>query len=155
MHSVLSPDRGFALILIRSSLFSAIVVQLLCQLFKVVFYSIKDRRLEIGYLFSAGGMPSAHSAFVTTLTVSLGLRNGFISELFAVAFVFSMIIIYDSLRLRGTVQIHSLLLQRLLAHFPEEADHKVPQMVGHSILEVIVGIAAGAVFAVMVYFIFC
>ena len=47
------------------SLIVAVSVQLLCQLYKVAYYSIKNSRWEGFRFFSAGGMPSAHSAFVT------------------------------------------------------------------------------------------
>jgi acid phosphatase family membrane protein YuiD len=59
------------------SLAGALAVQVACQLFKVVLYSIREKRLAISYFISAGGMPSAHSAFVTALTVSVGMGSGF------------------------------------------------------------------------------
>ena len=74
------------------SLVSAVVVQVACQAFKVVFYSIRERRLAFSRFISAGGMPSAHAAFVTSLSVSVGLWNGVRSDVFAVACVFSLII---------------------------------------------------------------
>ncbi len=134
-----------------ASLISAALVQVICQLFKVVFYSIKDRKLQMRYLFSAGGMPSAHSAFVTALSLSIGLRLGFASEHFTVASVFSIIIIYDSFRLRGTVQRHAQLLQRMMKNFPEERETKLNLMVGHSPAETLAGIGAGALFALLIY----
>jgi len=136
---------------ISPSLISAVVVQLLCQLFKVILYSFKDHRLNLRWFFSAGGMPSAHSAFVTALSVSIGLRQGFGTEFFTIAFVFSMIIIYDSYRLRGTVQNHSQILSRIIEHYPEEQNTSVNLAVGHSIPEIALGILTGGVFAVLVY----
>jgi len=98
-------------------------------------------------------MPSSHSAFVTALTTSVALRNGLGSELFAICFVFSAIIVYDAYRLRGTVQIHSQILQGLKKHVPGMEDKEIPQMVGHSIPEIVAGIITGAVFALCVYWI--
>lgn len=134
-----------------ASLISAAMVQVLCQLFKVILYSIKDRKLKMSYLFSAGGMPSAHSAFVTALSLSIGLRLGFASEHFTVASVFSIIIIYDSFRLRAAVQSHAQLLQRMIGNFPEERETKLNLMVGHSPAETLAGIGAGALFALLIY----
>jgi len=118
--------------IVNSSLLTALIVQLLCQLFKVAFYSVKEKGLRCRYFFSAGGMPSAHSAFVTALTLSLGLRGGFASDSFALSVVFSIIIIYDSIRLRGAVKIHSQILKKLSSGLSLEEQEQIPQMVGHT-----------------------
>jgi hypothetical protein len=136
---------------LSASLATAVIVQVACQAFKVVLYSIRDKRLNLRYFLSAGGMPSAHSAFVTALTVSIGLWNGFDSELFAVACVFSTIVIYDAYRLRGTVERHARALQALLARHPEVSAGGLTDMVGHTPVEIAVGIAAGGGFASLVF----
>ncbi len=137
--------------LFSPSLLTAAAVQVACQLFKVVLYSLRDGRLRPGYLFSAGGMPSAHSAFVTALSVSIGLHDGWTSEVFSVSLVFSVIVIYDSIRLRGAVQAHSRLLNRLLARFPGEEAERVPEMVGHTPGEVAAGVLAGGLLSALAY----
>jgi acid phosphatase family membrane protein YuiD len=133
------------------SLLSALAVQVACQLFKVVFYSIVEKRLALSYFFSAGGMPSAHSAFVTALSVSVGLWSGFQSEVFAVAAVFSIIIIYDSWRLRGAVAHQARVLTKLVEQHPGLDAGEINTRLGHSLPEIVVGIAAGAGFAALVY----
>ncbi len=130
---------------------SAVVVQVACQAFKVVLYSIRDRRLDLSYFVSAGGMPSAHSAFVTALSVSVGLWDGFGSDLFAVSCVFSLIIVYDAFRLRGTVQHHARVLKKLAALHPEVEAGELTEMVGHSLAEIAAGIIVGGGFAVLVF----
>jgi acid phosphatase family membrane protein YuiD len=133
------------------SLVSAVVVQLACQAFKVVLYSFREKRLALSYFFSAGGMPSAHSAFVTALTTSLGLYNGVRSDVFAVAAVFSVIIIYDSLRLRGAVEHHARLLAKLVERHPDVDAEAINVHVGHSPLEIVMGIVAGGGMAALAY----
>ncbi len=130
---------------------SAVVVQVACQAFKVVLYSIRDRKLTLSYFVSAGGMPSAHSAFVTALSVSVGLWNGFTSDLFAVSCVFSLIIVYDAFRLRGTVQHHARVLKKLVSLHPEAGEGELTEMVGHTLGEIAAGILTGGGFAVLVY----
>ncbi len=136
------------------SLISAVVVQLLCQIFKAAYYSIRGRKLLLGYLFAAGGMPSGHAAFVTALTVSLGLSSGLRSDVFAVAFVFSMIIVYDILRIRSVVQRHSEILERLAdgritagTQAQRRPLFAMPREIGHTPAEVAVGVGVGAAFA--------
>jgi hypothetical protein len=126
-----------------ASLITAVAVQVSCQVFKLVYYSIADRRFTIGYLVTAGGMPSAHTAFVTALSVAVGIRNGFESDVFAVAFVFSAIVIYDAYRFRGHVERQGKVLNRVIARYhPSETD-RVPEMVGHSLGEIAVGLLLG------------
>ncbi|RKX80679.1 MAG: hypothetical protein DRP57_12730 [Spirochaetes bacterium] len=136
---------------ISLSLITAVFVQLLCQLFKAVFYSLKDKKMGIHYFFSPGGMPSAHSAFVTSLTTAIGIEAGFGSRIFAVSFVFSVIVIYDAFRLRGTVELHSRALNRLYKKLPENERIEMPTMVGHSLDEIAAGIAVGVILTVLVY----
>jgi hypothetical protein len=125
------------------SLLSALAVQVACQLFKVVLYSIRERRIALSWFMSAGGMPSAHSAFVTALSVSVGLWSGFRSDVFAVAAVFSIIIIYDSWRLRGAVAHQARVLAKLVQRHPDVDAGTLNVRLGHSLPEIIVGIAAG------------
>jgi acid phosphatase family membrane protein YuiD len=149
------------------SLIAAVAMQLGCQLFKVVFYSLREGRFSFRWFFSAGGMPSAHTAFVTALAVSVGLYRGFSSETFAVAFVFATIVVYDILRVRAAVQAHSEILKTLLAErasgrasgpAPDRAPDgagqvpPLPAPVGHTRAEVLIGFAVGALGAVGVFF---
>lgn len=128
---------------LSTSLLVAVVVQLACQAFKVVLYSIRDRRVQLRYFLTAGGMPSAHAAFVTALSVSIGLASGLASDAFAVACVFSFIVIYDAYRLRGTVEQHARVLKRLLDRHPEVSAGRLTEMVGHTPAEIAVGMLAG------------
>lgn len=122
-------------------LITAIGVQIFCQVFKLVFYSLKDRRFTPRYAITAGGIPSAHAAFVTALTVAVGFRNGFASDIFAIAFVFSAIVIYDAYRLRGHVQLHAQVLNRLVVR--PAGEEPISEMVGHSVVEIITGMVLG------------
>ncbi|MFP4644848.1 MAG: divergent PAP2 family protein [Spirochaetales bacterium] len=155
------------------SLLVAVGVQVLCQLFKVVLYSFRDRRFSPHYFVSAGGMPSAHSAFVTALTTSVGIRSGIDSDLFAVSFVFAAIVAYDAYRLRGHVQEHARRINALQARLQApaanprgegserargsrgapagpDAGEPVSEMVGHSLPEIAAGVVFGIAGAVLV-----
>ncbi|MBN1837163.1 MAG: divergent PAP2 family protein [Spirochaetales bacterium] len=132
------------------SLVIAVVIQLGCQAFKVVYYSIRDKRLRVHWFFSTGGMPSAHTAFVAALAAAVAMSRGLGSELFAVSFVFAAIVIYDILRVRAAVQAHSRILSMLLAERsagrssgPAPQAPPLPPEVGHSFPEVIAGLAVG------------
>ena len=125
------------------SLVVAVAVQLASQLFKVVFYSLRERRLRLDYFISTGGMPSAHTAFVSALTVSLGLHYGLASEFFTVAFVFSVIMVYDLVRVRGAVHAHSRILAMLLEQVRLRQQVVLPHLASHSLPEILAGLVVG------------
>jgi hypothetical protein len=133
------------------SLIASVAVLGASQLFKALVASVKERRLCIPILFSTGGMPSAHSAFVTTLTVSVALWYGVGSEIFALCVVFASIIVYDSVRLRGMVDTHSRILSDLQLRVSGSRGSTVQRRVGHSPSETVVGIVVGAAAAVLVH----
>lgn len=134
-----------------ASLLVALAVMAASQLFKLVLSSLRDRRLRLELLFSTGGMPSAHSALVTAFTVSLALWRGMDSEEFALSAVFSSIVVYDSIRLRGMVDLHTRILRDLQARVAGSRGISIPRWVGHSALETVVGMAAGAAAAFVLW----
>jgi uncharacterized protein len=133
------------------SLLTAVAVMAACQAFKAVLYSVRGRRLDLSWLISAGGMPSAHSAFVAALAASVGLWNGFGSELFGVAAVLAALTVYDAKRLRGAVEHHARILVDLAARHPEVRTGPINVRLGHSGPEIAAGLAAGAGLAVLAW----
>ncbi len=129
------------------SLITAFAVQGLCQLWKVISAAIKNKTFNFKIISTSGGMPSSHSAFVTALCISIGIYDGFRTGVFAVSAVFAAIVIHDSYRVRGSVQQIGRKLNRIIEqNFPEEkAD--LPEMVGHTVPEIIVGVLCGAILA--------
>lgn len=133
----------------------AVLSQVASQTFKVILYSVTERRFAGERFVHAGGVPSAHTAFVTALAAAIGLQRGITSDIFALAFVFAAIVIYDAFRLRGHVQRHAEVLNGLLAprrNLPgSDAQHDqepLSETVGHSLPEVAAGIVWGLMFAV-------
>lgn len=134
--------------------FTAVSVQLVCQLTKFIAYSIRDRKLTPSYLSTAGGMPSAHSAFVSALTVFLALAEGASGPWFSVSLVFALIVMYDAFRLRGYVQKHAESLNIIREELSPHIREKIPrhsEMVGHSLMEVLSGAVLGAFWAWIVW----
>jgi len=136
------------------ALLTAIAVQLACQAFKVVYYSLRERRLSLSWFVSAGGMPSAHSAFVSALALSVGLQDGFGSSVFAVACVFALITIYDAVRLRGAVAHHARILARLAEKHPDVSVGHLNTRLGHTLPEIVAGLVAGGVLAALAWWLF-
>lgn len=128
--------------ILPKSLLIALGVQFSCQGIKFLTSSVRLGRPSWKHLVTFGGMPSAHSAFVTSLAVAVGVQAGFHSDLFALAAVFGGIVIFDAYKLRGNVQKQAVVLNRLQArHLAEGERIAVNEMVGHTLPEIAAGIA--------------
>lgn len=127
-------------------LISTLIAWFLAQALKVPVYFIRWRRWNWGLWFSTGGMPSSHSALVTSCATSVGLYDGFDSPTFAVAVAIAMVVVYDAAGIRRQAGFHAqrinLLINELLNGKPiSEASLK--EVLGHTPREVIGGIVFG------------
>ena len=66
-------------------LLSCVIAWAVAQITKPLIYYVHSRRLNLGYLVSAGGMPSSHSAVVVALATRVGVDTGLSSITFALA----------------------------------------------------------------------
>ena len=109
----------------------------------VMFLSEIAKHLNEGWRsgrwFHHGGMPSSHSAFVTSLMMVVGRKDGVTSTEFAIATVFACIVWYDAAFVRYQVgeQAKALNLLQQFKVFSERVGHSIPEVLG--------GIAFGAV----------
>ncbi len=112
--------------------------------------------------FTSGGMPSSHSSFVSALAISVGLKHGFSSDLFAIVTVFSLIVTYDASGVRRAVGEQANVLNNLIHHLEGKAftqDRKIitqdlKELIGHTPFEVFAGILIGALIALINWYYF-
>lgn len=105
------------------------------------FLGVSGRHGNIEKYLTSGGMPSAHTATVVTLITVIFAHEG-LSVLFAVAFWFAAITVYDALVARRSIGEQGGALTKLL----EKSGYKgaMPRVaLGHKPLEVIVGAIIG------------
>lgn len=74
------------------------------------------------------------------------------SLIVAVAFVFSVIIIYDLVRVRGAVHAHSHIPAVLLENVQLRQQIVLPHLVSHTVPEILAGLVAGCAAAAAAYF---
>ena len=115
-----------------------LVVGILCETVKVIKEGIQSGNWHEG-MFRPGGMPSTHSAFVTSLLIVVWQKLGPESVEFAIAFVFAGIVWYDAMHSQKEIGEQAKVLNRLQKweHFAER--------VGHSFKEVVGGILFGGI----------
>ena len=73
---------------------------ILAQALKIPTYRLTEKKLDWHRFLGSGGMPSSHTASVISVTILLGSNNGFDSALFAIALVFSVVVMYDAMGVR-------------------------------------------------------
>ena len=59
-------------------------------------------------------MPSVHSAVVVSLSTAMALKYGIMSDYFAIALTFTVIIIYDAMNVRFQAGQHAAAINKSL-----------------------------------------
>ena len=140
---------------------AAVLGNLCAQAAKAVIQAISHRSLSPDVVFASGGMPSSHSSTVASLTVAVGLYEGFDSSWFAIAFIFTGVVAYDAMGVRLAAGRHAAALNILMDEFMklrQLAMSKEPhrgrlvikrfrERLGHSVGEVFAGLTFGSCIA--------
>ena len=122
------------------------------QISKTILHTIINGKLDWSRLKGDGGMPSSHSASVTALAVATGMVCGIDSPFFAIAVVFAAITCHDAMNSRREIGKHSVVLNELIKKIEQEEPFEVvlKEFVGHTPLQVLIGILVGGIIAFLV-----
>ena len=136
-------------------LICAVCAWFAAQVIKFFIYWALEKKIDWKRAWGSGGMPSSHSAFVLSLTVALGIENGFQSPAFAVSFALMAIVVYDAMGVRYETgkqgQIINKILEELFLEGKPLTDEKLKELVGHSPLEVLGGLIVGGLMLLVFY----
>jgi uncharacterized protein len=127
-----------------------LVAWALAQIIKIPVEYILKKRWDWALLLRAGGMPSSHTALITSITHCIGLYIGFGSALYALSFVLAMIVIYDATGIRRQAGKHAAIINTIisdLAHGHPLRQEQLREMLGHTPLEAITGVLFGLIIA--------
>ncbi len=127
-------------------LLAPLVAWTIAQAAKVLLTSFRQRRLNLRVLAETGGMPSSHSAIVMGLTTAIGKYAGVGSAAFAIALIFTFVVMYDAAGVRRAAGRQAEVLNRLvddLVHMRGVQEQRLRELLGHTPLEVFVGAAIG------------
>ena len=120
------------------------------QLYKMLADWVQTGRLSWRILAQAGGMPSSHSAMVSSLVTAIGYQNGLDSPLFAIAVVLAVIVMYDARGVRQEsgkqARVLNELLRTVFSGHPI-TDAELKELVGHTSLQVLVGGIIGVLYS--------
>lgn len=129
-----------------------VVAWAIAQAFKVVVEFYKVRRLDFRILAAMGGMPSSHTAMVMALTTVLARLDGLASPLFAIALIFSLVVMYDAAGVRRAAGRQAAVLNRVVADLREHRgfhEDRLLELLGHTPFEVLGGAALGIAVALL------
>lgn len=130
----------------NQTLLIPIYCMIIAQAVKVPYYLLIHRRLNLRLLTTSGGMPSSHSAFVTSLATAVGLREGWNSTSFAISAVLALVIMYDAAGVRRAASIQARILNQMLDELfagQPLSEQRLRELLGHTPVEVAVGALIG------------
>ena len=129
-------------------LLAPLVAWAIAQAAKVILTSMHQRKLNLRVLAETGGMPSSHAAIVMGMTTAVGKYAGVSSAAFAIALIFSFVVMYDAAGLRRAAGRQAAILNRLvedLVHMRGMQEQRLRELLGHTPVEVLVGAVLGIV----------
>ena len=129
----------------------AVVSCFSAQFYKVFFPVFKGQKPQWARLIQTGGMPSSHSSVVIALATLIALHEGVYSSIFGLAFVFAMIVIYDSMKVRFSNGVQAQRINEIIESQNLKIK-KVRVVKGHTPLEVAVGSAIGIFIGCVAFF---
>jgi acid phosphatase family membrane protein YuiD len=132
----------------------------IAQLLKVPIKGVTKGEWSLETLIETGGMPSSHSAGVSSLATYVALKKGVPTIDFALATVFGLIVMYDAQGIRRQTGELSIKVNDLdeeiellegkhneLTH--EEKEQRLKEMLGHQPEEVVGGALLGMALGAM------
>lgn len=138
--------------------FSLLLVPLIAvitsQVLKLIIEAAKGN-FKWSDLYEYGGMPSSHATTVAALVAQIYLVTKQMTPALAVAIVFSFFIIREAIGLRQQVSKISIVVNRLVENLPADKEIKfapLPERLGHTAPQVLVGILLGVLVALLYSF---
>jgi len=144
------------ILLFNPILLAALSAWTIAQVSKVFIEYFTLKRWNWALVFEAGGMPSSHSAMVSATALSIGLRIGFDTAIFALSVMLAMIVVYDATGVRResgkqAVLINTIIEEASKGKFPPQS--KLKEVLGHTPGEAILGTTMGLSIGVILWLI--
>ena len=125
------------------------------QILKTITHAIVYKKIDFKRLLGDGGMPSCHSAVVSSTALSIGLIEGFNTSLFALAALVAIVVMHDASGVRLETGKQAKVIKDM-SQFIESLnnikfdDDSLKEFVGHTHLQVFMGAILGILVALFV-----
>ena len=117
------------------------------QALKVMLTLAISRRFDKSRVLGSGGMPSSHSAMACAMLMTIGFREGFSSSIFALAFCFSGVVMYDAAGVRRSTGKNAAVINQLMDMLSGNGytfdEKRLKELVGHTPIQVLAGALLG------------
>ncbi len=139
-------------------LITALSSFLVAQIIKLFIHAIIYKKFDIMRLFGDGGMPSGHSAMVSSVATICGLLYGFGSAEFGISATLAFIVCHDAKGVRRETGRQAVVINELLRAFRDMSKEKITEVklkefVGHSPVQIAAGVCIGICNAFFMYFV--
>lgn len=122
----------------------------IAQSLKVVGELFFKKTFKPSLFFASGGMPSAHSAFMSSVSTQIGYMSGFDSAIFALSAAITLIVVYDAYNVRRSVGLQGRALNEMIEYVYKDSDPKeirtLKEVLGHTPLQVFCGVLLGILY---------
>lgn len=118
------------------------------QIFKVITDLVKTRKFNFKRIMGAGGMPSSHSAVVTSLAALIGKNQGYDTPIFGISVIFAFIVMYDAAGVRRAAGKQAKILNKIVETpglTGVQVSEKLVEVLGHTPIQVLVGAIIGII----------
>jgi len=126
----------------------------IAQGLKITIGLVQGKKFNFYWVLRTGGMPSAHSAAVVALAMSVGKETSFSSAYFALATIFALITMFDAQTWRRSIGVQARVLNRMMDDFHEKGkieEARMKELVGHTPVEVFSGALIGLITPLFFY----
>lgn len=120
---------------------------LVAGVLKFIINSFKARKLAFD-LVGYGGLPSNHSAIVSSMAAMIAMKEGLGNPAFGVAITLAFIVMLDANSLRRQVGRHAEEINILASSISERT--KLRERMGHTRVEIAAGVVVGVLVAYMI-----
>ena len=134
-------------------LLAPLILWFCIQSFKVLQELITTKKFNFKRIIGAGGMPSSHSAISMCIATMIGKSEGFDSSIFALALIFSLVVMYDAAGVRRAAGKQAKLLNKIIETpglSNVQVQEKLVVVLGHTPIQVFVGAILGIAVGIIV-----
>ncbi len=135
-------------IITNKYIYTPLLLWLAIQTFKVIWDLFKEKKFNFKRILGAGGMPSSHSAVVTSLCTLVGKYEGYNSAFFAISLIFAFIVMYDACGVRRAAGKQAKMLNKIVSTpglSNIEVQERLVEVLGHTPIQVVVGALIGII----------